>query len=611
TLKVKNVVILGGTSAVSSDVATALANTASTSSAGGNLSVTRVFGNNRYETMQAIDTAFGASAVGSIGGKKTAIVASGANFPDSLAAGGASYKAHLPIVLTTPDRLSDEAAHTLTALGVQQVLIMGGTAAVQSAVNAAIQGMGIAIAKQFSGVDRTDTAAQFAGYAVANLGFSNHEVVVTRGDGFADALAGAQYVGDPKVLILLETSSVVGLYDAQYLADHQAEIAAITGLGGVQGLTVAAFDSAIAAASGLIVTSVTPSSMAIDGQDHQLTIHGQGFSGVVGSAIGPSASNTNPATGQCGDADGLIQTNSETVVSDTEIHATYRIPSGCPFGPYSVLVARTGPDVLFDCEACLTVTNVLFVGSIAPSTVASGSTTQVAILGGGFTPNSTASVSASAANTNPQGPGCGGAGVASAGVGGLTFVSSTQLNGTLTIPPGCPTGVWDVVVDNSSTGGGFAVCQQCLTVTGSGPTGTTTTTSPTATTTTTLPPAPTVQMKVVTTESCLDNTSADPLPRATVVFGVVGSGGVAVTTGGDGTNSGNFANVPSGMQNIHGNGTIISFQVTPDFGANSGVGTHLVGNDQSFNFYPNPNSGNNGGAPDWVVAARFQKSVGC
>jgi len=43
-----------------------------------------------------------------------------------------------------------------------------------------------------------DTAVQFAAYEVATLGFSNHEVVITRGDAFADALAGAQYVGDPK-----------------------------------------------------------------------------------------------------------------------------------------------------------------------------------------------------------------------------------------------------------------------------------------------------------------------------------------------------------------------------------------------------------------------------
>jgi len=48
--------------------------------------------------MAAVDAVFGPGPVGAVGAKRTAIVASGANFPDSLAAAGAAYKAHLPIV---------------------------------------------------------------------------------------------------------------------------------------------------------------------------------------------------------------------------------------------------------------------------------------------------------------------------------------------------------------------------------------------------------------------------------------------------------------------------------------------------------------------------------
>jgi len=57
-LKVKNVVILGGPSAVSPGVESQLQVTASTSSAGGNLSVTRLAGALRYDTMAAIDAVF-------------------------------------------------------------------------------------------------------------------------------------------------------------------------------------------------------------------------------------------------------------------------------------------------------------------------------------------------------------------------------------------------------------------------------------------------------------------------------------------------------------------------------------------------------------------------
>ncbi|MBV8347311.1 MAG: cell wall-binding repeat-containing protein, partial [Mycolicibacterium sp.] len=166
-LHTTTVTILGGPGAVTPGVQTQLASTASTSSAGGNLSVSRIQGATRYDTMQMIDTTPPASAVGTVNGKPTAIIANGLNFPDALAASAASYKAHLPIILTDPNTLSSQAQATLTALGIQQILIMGGTNAVATTVESAINGMGITTLRRFAGTDRTDTAQQFATFEVS------------------------------------------------------------------------------------------------------------------------------------------------------------------------------------------------------------------------------------------------------------------------------------------------------------------------------------------------------------------------------------------------------------------------------------------------------------
>ena len=688
SLKVKNVVILGGPSAVSPAVESQLATTASTASAGGTLNVTRLAGTNRYDTMAAIDAVFGPGSVGAIGAKKTAVVASGANFPDSLAAAGAAYKAHLPIVLTTPDHLIDQAAHTLSSLGIQQVLIMGGTAAIQGAVNSAVQGVGISVVQQFSGVDRTDTAVQFAAYETATLGFSNHEVVVTRGDAFADALAGSQYVGDPKTLVLLENSNLTSVFDSAYLAAHRDEIAIVTALGGPNGVSPAALSTVIAASQGFTVTSVTPATLPNDGHSHAIVVRGTGFTVGVNPRVGlgPSASNTNPATGPCTDARGNVPGITANIVSDTEIDAAQTLPAGCPPGPYSLFLTHDdgGQTLLVDCFACITATGGLTVTSITPTGVPNdGSASAVVIAGNGFTPASTASISPSTANSHAATGPCFAAGASSLDVTALAHASATELDGTVTIPPGCPSGGWDVVVDNTATSGGsFAACQGCLNVgvasispstirpdamdhrvviSGGGfrsassvfvspsvanhtaPSGacgdSTNTVAVTGLThvngteidgTLNLPTGcpsgvwdievdntpgggqvlvcqqcltvgsnGTVRVKVVTVSSCTDSGSSTELPGATVTIG-----GVSVTTGSTGSNSDSLADVPAGMDLMHGNGTVLSFQVTAEA---SGVSSHLVGNDQTFDFAAT--SGSTPGTPDYSVAVRFQ--AGC
>jgi len=204
SLDVKNVVIVGGTDAVGSDVQQTLASTTSTSSAGGDLNVIRVAGATRYDTMEAIDVS--GATVGTYQGKNTAFIATGDDFPDALGAAPISYADHFPIILTDPNTLSPEASTVLKDLNIQQVLILGGTTAVSSAVESSINNMGIPTLNRFNGTDRSDTSSLLAAYAITNFGFSDTAMDVASGDesyGGADALSTGPLGGITKVPTLI------------------------------------------------------------------------------------------------------------------------------------------------------------------------------------------------------------------------------------------------------------------------------------------------------------------------------------------------------------------------------------------------------------------------
>jgi len=207
-LKTKNVILLGGTAAIGPDVASQLANTVSTSSQGGSLNVTRVAGDTRYDTNKLVVES-PTTPVGTVGGKRTAIIASGGNFPDALSGGPLSYGRALPIILTDPNSLSPQARAALTDLHIQQVLIEGGSSAVSGAAEAAINALGIPTLQRFSGADRSDTSRLTGSFAISNLGFKNTTMDLASGDqsfGGADALSAAPAAGVNNTVMLVTNS---------------------------------------------------------------------------------------------------------------------------------------------------------------------------------------------------------------------------------------------------------------------------------------------------------------------------------------------------------------------------------------------------------------------
>ena len=241
TLRTRNVVLLGQTTAVSQAVQDALAGTASTNAAGGNLNVTRIGGATRYDTMRAIVGSPPAAGIGTTGGRRTAIIASGENFPDALSLGPVSWALRFPTILTTPNSLSPQAADALTALGIQQVLIAGGPLAVSAATEASIGALSVTTLRRFAGDDRSHTSRLAADFAINTFGFKTTHFNLATGDDAklgVDALAGGPHGGkeDPTVNLITNSSTDPGRV-VDFARDRASTLTDAHALGGVEVLS--------------------------------------------------------------------------------------------------------------------------------------------------------------------------------------------------------------------------------------------------------------------------------------------------------------------------------------------------------------------------------------
>jgi putative cell wall-binding protein len=227
------VYVVGGTAAVSQavrDEVKALGYTLNETS-----------GTDRYKTAAAIATkAAGISTSTTFNGFRTAIVATGEGFADALSAGPVAFSQDMPILLTPSASLGTDASSTLTSLGVQQALIMGGTAAVSTAAEDAIKAKGISTVR-FAGTNRNDTAAKLAATAIkttgtGGFGFAGTHVYLASGLNFPDALAASPLAGGanagtaPAGPILLTAS--LPAETSAFLTANKATITKVWGMGG-------------------------------------------------------------------------------------------------------------------------------------------------------------------------------------------------------------------------------------------------------------------------------------------------------------------------------------------------------------------------------------------
>ena len=158
------------------------------------LEITRVFGLDRYET---------AAAVGAIWQEAgTVFVATGAKFPDALAAGAAASAYGVPVLLVRPDSVPESTRLLLERLAPTTIVLAGGPAAISVAVEDQLRALTGATIEREGGLDRYETADLLTGDAWD--GYVSDRVWVASGRDFADPLiasAAAAVFGDAFVLI--------------------------------------------------------------------------------------------------------------------------------------------------------------------------------------------------------------------------------------------------------------------------------------------------------------------------------------------------------------------------------------------------------------------------
>ncbi len=214
-LYVERVYVIGGTPAVSSAVASSFVATG--------YPVTRIAGDDRYETAAAV-----AREVAKLKGDEfsdAAFVARGDNFPDALAVSAWAYAEGTPVILTRTGTLPSASAAALNDLGVKHVVIPGSAVAVSTAVENQVEAITGEQADRCAGTNRYDTARLVAELqANVPCPLTYHRIGLATGTNFPDALAGGAACGAVNGTLLLTDPKVLSTPAREFLMDHVAEI---------------------------------------------------------------------------------------------------------------------------------------------------------------------------------------------------------------------------------------------------------------------------------------------------------------------------------------------------------------------------------------------------
>jgi lactocepin len=215
SLGVYRVRILGGTGALGPEVATQL-------QAAGYL-VERIAGTDRYGTAAAVAADSGPANVGVRGSQgRTAILASGVRPADALTAGPLAFGQQWPVLLTTASALPAATRTALDDLGIQHVIVVGGTAGVGDAVVAQLRSSGRTV-ERVAGPDRESTATAVADLLVAT-GEPLTTVEVAASASFADVLALGPHAAPAAPVLLCHTVDDCGSTTLSWIAAHSTAV---------------------------------------------------------------------------------------------------------------------------------------------------------------------------------------------------------------------------------------------------------------------------------------------------------------------------------------------------------------------------------------------------
>ncbi len=178
----------------------------------------RIYGNTLYDTAIEISKKSWDSA-------HVAVLATGSNFPDALTGTVLAHKVNGPLLLTESNHLNPAVAAELKRLGTQEVYLLGGTVALNSAVEQSLKDQGI-LPKRLAGWDQYGTAAAIAREVTTN----STQAFLVNGERFPDALSISSYAAAQGIPILLTRSDSLPPETATALA--QMGVSQVTLIGG-------------------------------------------------------------------------------------------------------------------------------------------------------------------------------------------------------------------------------------------------------------------------------------------------------------------------------------------------------------------------------------------
>lgn len=216
-----NAVIIGGAGVVPETVRTQLTGAGLTS---GN--IVRIAGADRYDTSRLIALELQAKMGG--GDVPLAFVATGANFPDALAAAGVAAKLGAPILLVKSGSVPPATAAALGSLGVVDTVVLG----LESAVSADVAAQ-LPSPLRLGGADRYGTAASVAAWAVdtSGAGFTAENLIIATGANFPDALSSGAFGAMEDAPTLL-VSGDVPVPTAAFVSGRKASVVKLYVIGG-------------------------------------------------------------------------------------------------------------------------------------------------------------------------------------------------------------------------------------------------------------------------------------------------------------------------------------------------------------------------------------------
>ncbi len=166
-------------------------------------SAVRTSGADRYQTAVEISEAY-------FDGAHSAVICTGLNFPDALAAAPFARFLEAPLLLVPGTSVPAGVLAELTRLGVSNVFIVGGESAVSAGVRTTLEDDGYSV-ERIDGVDRYETARKLADRLYDGLMADDRPwygyAFVARGDSYADALSVAPVAASVYAPVLLTRST--------------------------------------------------------------------------------------------------------------------------------------------------------------------------------------------------------------------------------------------------------------------------------------------------------------------------------------------------------------------------------------------------------------------